>query len=234
MNYADVEFNGILGSSMKIYAVDYPAIPAAQERITEKEVPGRNGKLYCRTGNYEPTEISVDFNYIGKPSEWNEKWREAKDWLSVRSGNLSFADDTEYFYKIKKVIINANERKSEKIGRFNAVFVTEDGLSYLKNGASKMAVSSVKNNPGIECRPEYYISGTGVCKITVNGKMVTANVSGNIVINTELQLSYKEDGTAQNTAITGEYDDLLLQPGTNSISVTSGFDCQIIPNWRRL
>lgn len=43
--------------------------------------------------------------------------------------------------------------------------------------------------------------------------------------------AYREDGVLNNTAITGDYEDLYLQEGLNEISVSSGFTAEVIPKW---
>ena len=65
MNYSDIEFNSMLGSSIKVYPTKYPNIPAAAEKISEVDIPGRDGVLKTRTGKYESTQIPIEFNYIG-------------------------------------------------------------------------------------------------------------------------------------------------------------------------
>ena len=234
MNYADVEFNNMLGSSIKVYPTKYPSIPAAIERISEVSIPGRDGVLKIRTGKYESTSIPIEFNYIGKDELWNERWRQVKQWLSATDTELSFADDTEYYYKISRVVLDANERVSRKIGRFTATFITKDGLSYYKSGKNKMSIEEAKCNPGIIAQPIYIITGEGLCKLTVNGKTMKVNVSRDIIINTELMISYHLDKTSQNIAVSGNYEELYLQEGNNEISITDGFECKIIPNWRCL
>lgn len=86
-------------------------------------------------------------------------------------------------------------------------------------------------NPWSESHPIFKISGEGVCKITVNGKEVSANVGQNLLINTNLMQAYREDGALNNTAITGDYENLYLQEGLNEISVSSGFAAEVIPKW---
>ena len=54
------------------------------------------------------------------------------------------------------------------------------------------------------------------------------------MIDTERMIAYRTDGTIQNTAVMGEYEDLYLQEGDNEILATDGFEISIIPNWRVL
>ena len=86
-------------------------------------------------------------------------------------------------------------------------------------------------NPFDEARPVYEIIGEGVCELTVNGSAMSANVGQNLTIDTARQCAYRTDGTAQNTAVTGDYTKLYLRTGENAISVSTGFTLRIIPHW---
>lgn len=234
MKYIDIKYANINASDFKIFATKYPAIPAPREKVNEIAVPGRNGMLRTRMGKYEETLIPIEFNYIGGESDWNAIWRKAKIWLTNRNEKLILADDSEYFYKISHVNLSQNERVTRRIGKFPATFVSVDGLSYFCTGAEEMSISKAKSNPGITCEPIYKLIGEGECRLIVNGVTIKANVAQNLTIDTERMLAYREDGTIMNTSISGDYEDLYLQPGENSISVTSGFKCTVIPNWRCL
>lgn len=87
---------------------------------------------------------------------------------------------------------------------------------------------------GEESHPVYKILGEGVCTLTVNGKTMTANVGQNLTIDTDRQLAYRSDGTLNNTAVTGNYEDLVLVEGDNKVTITDGFDLKVIPYWRYL
>ena len=60
--FVDVEINGILGSSLNVYAKERPNIPVAKKRRNEIIIPGRDGALIETTGEYEPTEFAIEFN----------------------------------------------------------------------------------------------------------------------------------------------------------------------------
>ena len=127
----DVLFNNILGSSLGIYMKTKPSLPAAKEKLQEVEVPGRDGTMLVHKGVYEPTEISIEFNYIGPESEWGKRWRKAKQWLSATDCDLKFSDDPDVFYRIKYIQVNENTKLGNRIGVFNAVVVTKDGYQIL-------------------------------------------------------------------------------------------------------
>lgn len=232
--FQDVEYNDIRGSTLKIFARERPSIPAAKKRREEITIPGRDGSLYRTNGDYEPTEIPVRFNYIGPPDEWAARWRAAKKWLSAENTILKFSDDGGFFYKIAHVELGENERPTEKIGIFEATFVTRDGLSYLVEGQEEYDVKDILLNLYEIAHPTYLITGEGRCTLTVNGNVMTANVGQNLTIDTDRMLAYRGNGTLQNTEVTGDFEKLYLQEGENDISISSGFGLKVIPNWRCL
>ena len=61
-----------------------------------------------------------------------------------------------------------------------------------------------------------------------------ANVGQNLTIDTDRMIAFREDGTVNNIAVSGDYEDLYLKEGDNQISITSGFALKVIPNWRSI
>lgn len=230
--YQDVEYGGIKGSSIKIYARERPAIPAAKKRREEIVIPGRDGALYKSDGSYEPTEITIPFNYIGREEDWAKRWREAQRWLGKENARLRLSDDDGYFLWISYVDLSENERTSRRIGNFTATFVTRDGLHYLDSGLREYGKQEIRWNPYEASHPVYRVYGEGMCTIEVNGKQMKANVGQNLTIDTERMLAYREDGVLRNTDVTGEYENLYLPEGEIRIEVSYGFDIRITPNWR--
>ena len=62
---------------------------------------------------------------------------------------------------------------------------------------------------------------------------MTANVGQNLTIDTDRMIAYREDGTLNNTKVSGSYEDMYLQPGNNKIEFYGG-NLKVIPNWRCL
>lgn len=232
--FVDVEINGILGSRLNVYAKERPNIPVAKKRRNEIIIPGRDGALIETTGEYEPTEFAIEFNYIGKAEEFHDRFDRIKKWLSAENCRMILSDDAGWFYKVAYIDIGEMQRPTERIGVFRAMIKTVDGLKYLINGMNEYDISEINKNPYLMSKPVYKIKGEGVCTISVNGKTVKANVGQNLTIDTELMIAYREDGTMNNTSITGDYESLYLPEGELSITATSGFDVKIIPNWRCL
>ena len=89
-------------------------------------------------------------------------------------------------------------------------------------------------NPYYEAHPMYKITGEGVCTLSVNGQEMRANIGQNLTIDTERMIAYRTDGIMNNTAVSGDYQDLYLREGSNQIEITAGFDLKVIPNWRSI
>lgn len=125
--------------------------------------------------------------------------------------------------EVSKMFILSKRKAAD--GQFHRMYFMNRDVSVPISGTLRLY------NPWSESHPIFKISGEGVCKITVNGKEVSANVGQNLLINTNLMQTYREDGALNNTAITGDYENLYLQEGLNEISVSSGFAAEVIPKW---
>ncbi len=227
-----ISFKGKSCLEYKVFPSRRPDIPIPKKRINEIEIAGRDGVLTETDGDYEPITIPIEFNFREIPEIWNTTYRNIKKWLSG-NGILEFSDDRNFCYKVLYPTFKNEKRKTRKIGTFIAEFIC-DPYSYFKTGQETMELGRARINPGDECHPIYKITGEGMCTLTVNGKSMTANVGQNLTIDTELMLAYRKDGTLNNTAVTGKYEDLYLKSGENTISISPGFDLKIIPNWRCL
>lgn len=172
----DVEYNGILASSLGIYAKNIPDIPAAVRKEKTVDIPGMDGTLILLEGGYESTEIKEDFNFIGDSDRWDERFGLAKKWLSKRGGLLRFGCDPEHYYKILKVEVDDGKRTTERVGNFTATFLTKDGLRYLESGLGEMPASDVVDNPYEIAYPIYKNTGEGECTLVVNDGKMVANI----------------------------------------------------------
>lgn len=233
LEYA-VQIGGETDVSKKIYVIRRPNVPSPEYRILEKKIPGRDGTLLIDENCIEDIEFEIEFNFLGKPNEWFSIFRQAKKWLLQKGEReLKFFDDPFFFYVIKKVTIETAERVCYEIGKFTAKFICK-GTQFYDSGKEEVDCVNLHENPGIESHPIYKLSGSGTCTLMVNGVIMTADVVDNLIIDTERMITYKANGTLANTAVKGDYEDLYLQSGENAVSVSSGFECKIIPNWRCL
>lgn len=228
----DVEYNGTLASSLGILVKDEISIPSPERKYQEYKIPGRDGALIDSDGTYGDINIKIAFNYA-ETGDWGEKYANAKKWLyGDGSRVLKLKKTSQNFYKVKRIEVGSEQRMNIHSANFEATFVC-DPYTYLESGLNKISSGNI-NNPGETAHPIYHITGDGQCTITVNGKTMTATVGQNLTIDTDLMIAYRTDGTTMNTSVSGDYEDLYLTPGSNSIGITSGFTLKLTPNWRRI
>lgn len=229
----DILFNNRSCRDFGILPVKRPNVQTPSKEVETIQIPGRSGILIVDHKRYEPIVLNVEFNFAAREEQWNKIFRSAKRWLLDGKGRLEFSDDADYFYQVYFVRIEDGERETRRIGRFTASF-TCDPYMYLKRGLREYDVKEVAFNPYDTAHPIYKIKGEGVCVVSVNGKEMRANIGQNLTIDTELMMSYREDRTLQNTVVTGDYENLYLKAGDNTISISKGFGVKVIPNWRSL
>lgn len=232
-DYYFVDQNGAKSCDFHIFFEEYPKIKLGQQKYEKKTVPGK-GNVYYETGTYSDTEIkmTVDVNTVMADTERMAAYTRAREFL-LGCKTISFCDSPEYFYKVKYMELGNVDQYAENAGDFDVSIICEPGV-FIVNGILEYAFNDVLQNPYSACKPEYRIVGEGICELTVNGQIMRANVGQNLTINTDLMLAYREDGTLQNTEVTGDYTSLYLKPGENTISITEGFELVVVPNWRCL
>lgn len=167
-------------------------------------------------------------------SQESEEWKlissKIKQWLTG-TGKLSFSDDSEYYYKVKQVKILKNTREMNNYSKLEVNFVCAPH-KYVRSGLFPQTLDNVVMNPYDDSRPIYIIQGNGNCTLLVNGNKMTANIGGNLRIDTDLLIAYREDGTLMSTSVNGDYEKLYLRNGENTIQITNGFSLSVIPNWK--
>lgn len=228
-------FNNYNNLDLDFKITTRPSIPPPIRRLREVEIEGRDGLLYEDLGTYEDIEISVECNFVSaSPESFNEDYRKIKKWLNnIKDNKLKFSDDLGYFYLVNKVAIDTPEKLIRRACKFNILFTCEPYM-YLEEGKIQIPLQNNIYNYYELSKPSYIINGEGLITINANGNIIKANIGQKLIIDTNLGLCYRSDGSLNNVAMTGKYKDLYLKEGENIFSFTSGFDIEIIPNWRCL
>lgn len=231
----DVQYNGKHAYEFGIYSATFPEIPAGEEDVTEFEIPGRDGILHRREGTIKDIEIPITFIYDDEnPEQLAEKRRRIRTWLcGTGDWKLTLGNDSEWYWKVKKVILDADEYQTSRARSFVVTFTCE-GLKYKKSGDVE-STSKYFINDYFVSHPIYTITGTGLCTLVVNDKTMTVNVGDGITIDTDKKVAYgivKKD--LRNTNVTGDYEDLYFIHGDNKVNYPAGFTVSIKPRWRSL
>ena len=229
----EILFNGRRSDELGVLIESRPEIPAPKRAIESIAIPGK-GIVHKDLGYYEDIDIKVKAAFITEADKWGQQFRKVKKWLStIGMSELRFSDDVGYFRKVIKAEADSAERVLKRGGRFSINFLC-DPYCYAINGKDTIPLPDQFQNSGEPCEPTYTIKGEGVCTLTVNQKSVKANIGGSIVLDTALKQARNAEGTAINTSVSGDLDDLKLKEGMNTFNLSTGFTAEIRTNWRCL
>lgn len=239
MSKAYIQYNryrsdavGITGVVVKLLGTIQ--IPTPQKRYDTITIPGRDGLLYEEDA-YDDIVIPLEMEIQDLDLKENEDAIDiVKRWLKEATDpRLFLSVDERSFYRVHQVEMSEIEIQYRRYGQFTAKFTCDP---YRYQAASDVAVNlteQLMNNYAVS-RPIYIITGNGACTLTVNGNAIPLTVDGELTINTEKQLCYKSQGVFANKAMTGEFSDLFLLQGKNTLALTDGFTGKIITNMRKI
>lgn len=227
--YFDNGFGTSLDRDLRF--LSYPEIDRGSESVTQKTIPGRKGTLTIRTGTFSDTTITCSLHLERDLETLERAYLETKLWLE-KTKKISFSDNPWVFYRVKKTEVGKQSKAYGRFGTFDVVFICNPG-EYIPDGLYEYDAYELCFNPYSECCPIYKIQGNGSCRIVVNGNWMQAEVTGDLTIDTDLEIAYSKEGS-KNTTVSGDYEDLYLMEGDNKISISDGFKLKIIPNWRIL
>lgn len=228
-----ITYNNIASSAYPL-TMTAPPQTTRPELITEEyTIPGRNGKLYGVDSYQGSAQITInlalvaDDTFTNQVSAYTVAYRQVRQWLRG-TGRLIISDAPDAFYEVQKVEIITDERLILRYGNLQAVF-TVYPVEFLTSGETAIAAGTI-NNPGSEAAPLYKITGTGSGVLTVNGKTMSYTAAGVLFIDTRRFIAYDGSGNNKNNQVAGDYLNLRLQPGENTVAATAG-TLAIYPRW---
>ncbi|WP_333678430.1 hypothetical protein [Muricomes intestini] len=218
-----------------IHFLSFPVFQYGQEVVNDIEVSNRAGTLTERTGTYSNTVITNELEFdCSCLAEYENKMQEIRRWLK-KTRKVTYTDAEEKYFAVKKIEIDEEARLYGVFGNITVIFTCSPS-TFFHDGDSEINILSGDSiyNAFSVAHPIYRISGEGMCTLIVNGKSIKANIGQNLTIDTDLMIAYREDGTLINTSIAGNYEDIYLQEGNNSIAFSAGFTVKLVPKWRVL
>ncbi len=223
-----IVFNGDSCEKYGIFLYDIPSISTANEDYKSNVVAGRSGYMITPTGAIDNIKINCTFSILNEHMIPNV--RKIKQWLKG-TGILQLSETPDSFYEVLWVTRGNLERELKKYGTITVEFICYPYEFAYDSDHKYKPSDGILYNPYSEAMAEYAIKGEGMCTLTVNGFQMKANIGQNLIINTRKQIAYRKDGRLENTAVTGRYDKLYLKAGANEISITDGFELEVIPHW---
>lgn len=226
---SSMEVNGLLISSL-------PPITKPQMRVTAEEIDGRDGDIVTELG-FSAYDKPVE---IGLHGEFDID--EVIDFFN-QSGKVTFSNEPDKYYNFAQY----NAIDFEKLIRFKTAKVdfhvqpfkfslNESEKEFDFSSSATSGELSIRNNGNYPSRPQITLTGSGIINLSLNGAQVMViDMSENPVITldaTEMN-AYAPDTALMNRKVTGNYDNLVLKVGKNSISYTGTLTNIAVNNYSR-
>lgn len=228
----DITIDGVSAFNQGFIVQKFIDIPAPEEEIEIYNVPGRDGSLIKKSGKYKDITVTIEFVYKNETDRIREQFGLAKNLFLSGSKKLQLSDDRFWFYRIKHVSLSENKVQFVGVAGFKATFTLHPYR--FRYDCEDLVQPTELYNQYLTTYPIYHIDGNGTCALNVNGNKMTINVTGSVIIDTEREVAYSNNGKLMNAQVSGNYKRMCLSEGENKVSVTKGFTVQIVPMWRCL
>jgi predicted phage tail component-like protein len=215
---------------------ELPPISKPQQRIQTETVDGRDGDIVTPLGfaAYDKlVKISLTYDYdIDDIIEFFNS-----------SGKVIFSNEPEKYYKYaiyKQIDFESLIRfKTAKVNFHVQPFKFSDTESTktftFASDDNKSLI--IRNNGNIYSRPTLTITGSDTVNIYINGSQILSislNIDQTIVINAETMNATNKSGSRLlNRLVTGNYDNIKLNIGSNRITFTGAISKILIDNYSR-
>ena len=229
-----ITFRGTASTSYPLTIITPPQITHPDLIMEEYTIPGRDGTLYGLNPYRSSAQITVTMALVAQDgltnnvSKYQTSYRQVKSWLQG-TGKLIIGDSQDSYYEVQKVAITADDRTILRYGTLTVVF-TVYPYEFLDSGDTSVSPGTV-TNPADKCSPLYKITGSGSGTLTVNNKTMSFTSTGTLYIDTRRYIAYDSSNNNKNSVLSGDYDDLKLDNGANTVTITSGFTLNIYPKW---
>lgn len=229
----DINFKNTSSKTYPLTITTPPQITHPEKITDTYNIPGRDGELYGDIVTRGNAQITINMALVAADDWTNEvsayaiAYRQVRQWLTGR-GRLVISDAPDAYYEVLQVDIATDDRTILRFGQLQVVF-TVYPVEFLNSGETALEGGTI-NNPGSRSMPIYRIIGNGSGVLTVNGKTMSYTVAGTLYIDTRRWIAYDANKNNKNNQLAGDYKDLWLEPGENTVAATAG-TLAIYPYW---
>lgn len=223
----DFKYNNLRPSNFNAWCATIPVINPAARNRTRQNVPKLDGELLLDDESFN--DAYIDITVHAKRDDLTAKMRQIRQWLSG-TGKLVISDAEDAYYEVKEITFTSYLKKNEKYGRISVRFEVYP-YEFLNTGDTDITSYSTITNLADSSKPLYKITGSGSGTLTVNGRSgMTFTVNGTLYIDTRRKIAYDGNGNGADGNINGDYENLYLKTGSNTISCTAG-TLTLKPKW---
>ena len=228
--------NGVNSNTITgLLIYELPPITKPKQRTTVEEIDGRDGDIVTTLG-YSAYDKEIE---IGLYGDFN-----IDDVITFfnGSGTVTFSNEEEKYYNYQIF----EQIDYEKLIRFKTATVKMHVQPFKYSaveGTRTFTISSedeitINNSGNYVSKPVVTINGTGTINLEVNGyEVLVINLgdsANTVTIDTANMEAYnKNTGQLMNRDVTGDYDNLYLNAGSNTISWTGTITQIQITNYSR-
>lgn len=231
-----IVLNGVNSRSIKgLLISELAPISKPAQRVQQETIDGRDGDIVTPLG-YSAYDKVIK---IGLTYEYDID--EIIEFFNT-SGKVVFSNEPDkyYFYAIY------NQIDFERLIRFKTAEVTlhvqpfkysdnENAQTFNLSGATEV---NIRNNGNYYSRPTLTLTATGDVNLYINGiQLLTIDfgtTSRTIIIDSEAMNAYNSDkDQLLNRLVSGDYDNIRLKVGNNSITFTGAVSKIVINNYSR-
>lgn len=226
---SSMEVNGLLISEL-------PPITKPLMRVSAEEIDGRAGDIVTELGfSAYDKEISIglhgDFDIDDVIDFFNQ------------SGKITFSNEPDKFYNFAQY----DAIDFEKLIRFKTAKVkfhvqpfkfslNESEKTFDFSSSATSGELSIRNNGNYISRPTIKLTGSGTVNLSINGnEIMIIDMTDNpvIILDSAKMNAYAPDTSLMNRQVTGNYDNLVLKSGRNTISFTGSVSQIAVNNYSR-
>lgn len=218
-----------------LYISKLPPISKPLQRTNIEEIDGRDGDIVTTLG-YSAYDKEMEIGLFG---DYN-----IDEIISffTQEGTITFSNEPDKYYKFKII----NDINFEEFQRFKTAtvvfhcqpfkFSTTEGTRTFTTFPSNTIV--ICNNGNVYSKPTLTLTGSGTINLSLNGVQVAvitlANEGETIEIDLDKLEAYNPTTKVlKNRQVTGDYENLYLKVGNNTISWTGTITSVKLKNYSR-
>jgi len=205
-----------------------PSISKPQMRVEYEEIDGRDGDIINKLG-YAAYDKEMEIGLHGN-FDINEVILFFSD-----EGEVIFSNEPDKIYRYTII----DQIDYERLIRFRTATVTFHVQPFKYSTENDQTVTSsgstVVNSGNVYSKPSITITGSGTINLSLNGTQIftiTMGAQTSVTINSETLEAYSGE-ILMNRAVQGDYTNLILEPGNNTITWTGSVTSIVIKNRSR-